>query len=120
MSLQTFGLDAFRKAIARGIRLAEIAEAALERSPDWHIVTPANLAVVTFRYQPPGLDPTQLGPLQGAIVEATMAEGFALVTSTVLNGEPALRLCTINPRTSARDIEETVARLEAAGRRLAS
>jgi hypothetical protein len=40
-----------------------------------------------------------------------MAESYALVTSTVLDGHPVLRLCTINPRTTDEDIEETVRRL---------
>src|SRR5438270_220009 len=48
MSLQVFGLRAFRNAIARGLRLAELAEQALRQSEDWAIVTPAQLAVVTF------------------------------------------------------------------------
>jgi glutamate/tyrosine decarboxylase-like PLP-dependent enzyme len=118
LSLQTFGLAAFRNAIARGIRLAELAEQALRRSGNWSIVTPAQLAVVTFRYEADGLDAAEIDALHARIVEAMMAEGYALATSTVLNGRPVLRLCTINPRTSDEDIEESVRRLTAAARRL--
>lgn len=118
MSLHAFGLNAFREAIARGIRLAELAEEALRQSPNWRIVTAADLGVVTFRYQPEGLEAAEVAQLQSRIVEETMKEGFSLVTSTVLGGHAALRLCTINPRTSDEDIRETVARLEAAGQRL--
>ena len=41
-----------------------------------------------------------------------MADGFAMLTSTILRGRTVLRLCTINPRTTADDIRETIARLE--------
>ncbi|MDB5692934.1 MAG: gadB [Alphaproteobacteria bacterium] len=119
LSLQVFGLAAFRNAIARGIALAELAERALRRSGGWIIVTPAQLAVVTFRCALPGLGETDADALHARIVEATMAEGFALVTSTMLDGRPVLRLCTINPRTTDEDIEETVRRLTETARRLA-
>src|SRR5579875_3310087 len=118
MSLQVFGLAAFRKAIERGPRLAEAAERALRQTGDWAIVTPAQLAVVTFRYQTAGLAEAETDALHARIVEAMMADGFACVTSTVLNGRPVLRLCTINPRTSDEDIEETVRRLTVIARRL--
>jgi aromatic-L-amino-acid decarboxylase len=119
LSLQVFGLAAFRNAIARGLALAELAEEALRRSSAWEIVTPAQLAVVTFRCALPGLSEAEADARHARIVEAMTEEGFAVVTSTVLSGRPVLRLCTINPRTSDEDIEETIRRLTETARRLA-
>jgi hypothetical protein len=48
-----------------------------------------------------------------ALHDAMLRDGFALATSTVLNGRTALRLCTINPRTTEKEIEQTVEWLEA-------
>ena len=48
LSVHAFGLDAFRAAIARGIELAERAQAAIERPPNLEVVTPAQLGIVTF------------------------------------------------------------------------
>ncbi len=118
MSLKTFGLDAFRDAIARGIRLAEVAGDELRRSPHWEVVTPATLGVVTFRYHPEGVEPEEVDALQGRIVAEMLEDGYAMVTSTVLRGRPALRLCTINPRTPEEEVRETVHRLERIGERL--
>ncbi|HEX4737458.1 MAG TPA: aminotransferase class I/II-fold pyridoxal phosphate-dependent enzyme [Allosphingosinicella sp.] len=120
MSLQVFGLAGFRNAIARGVRLAELAEQALHQSEDWGIVTPAQLAVVTFRYRGGGMVDAEADALHGRVVEEMMAEGYALVTSTVLKGRPVLRLCTINPRTTDEEIEETIRRLTTIARRLSS
>lgn len=121
LSLQTFGLDAFRTAIARGIALAELAEAVLRAGdPAWQVATPAQIGVTTFRYRPAGMADAAVDALQGRIVEALMAEGRALVTSTVLNGRSVLRLCTINPRTSDADIRDTVADLARIGAALAA
>lgn len=120
LSLRAFGLVNFRKAIARGIELAEIAERELRGSTDWEIVTSATLAVVTFRYVAPGLPPEEIDHLQGGIVEAMLADGYAIATSTVLNGRPVLRFCMINPRTSDDEVRETIRRMVEMGRRLAS
>ena len=106
MSFKVFGLEAFREAVAWGIRLAEIAEDRLRESGRWKIVTPAHLAVVSFRLAG-GND-----ALHRQLVEQTLADGFAMLSSTVLNGRTALRLCTINPRTTEDDIRDTIARLE--------
>jgi len=41
-----------------------------------------------------------------------MESGYALLTSTTVHGQAALRLCPINPRTLDRDLLETISRLE--------
>jgi glutamate/tyrosine decarboxylase-like PLP-dependent enzyme len=102
MSIQYFGMDAFRAAVERGFVLAEFAEAKLRRMPDWEVVTPAQMAVVCFRRR--GADESYYQEVH----DAMLRDGFALATSTVLNGRTALRLCTINPRTTEADIEQTL------------
>ena len=120
------GLSPIRQLIAKMARsevknyLAELAERTLRDSGAWTIVTPAQLAVVTFRYEGAGLGADATDALHGRLVEEMMADGFAIVTSTVLNGRPVLRLCTINPRTADADIEETIRRLTLIARRLSS
>jgi aromatic-L-amino-acid/L-tryptophan decarboxylase len=105
LSLRVFGLDAFKAAIARGIALAELAEAYLKERGGWEIVTPAQLAIVTFRREGPD-------ELTDRIVAAAVAEGFTAPSTTVIDGRPVARLCTINPRTTDDDIRMTIERLE--------
>lgn len=103
VSLQAFGLTAFRAAIEHGLDLAEHAQAVLEASPQWELVTPASLAVVTFRHH--RADPVSL-------VTRIAEDGFAFLSTTQLRGETVLRMCTINPRTTLEDVEDTIHRLE--------
>src|SRR3546814_18053769 len=112
MRISDWSSDVCSSDLARGIRLAEVAEEALAADPAWEVVTQAALGVVTFRYNP-AADASAVEALQGRIVEETMAAGYALVTSTVMRGRPALRLCTINPRTNDEALHEPV-RLPAA------
>jgi aromatic-L-amino-acid/L-tryptophan decarboxylase len=106
LSLNVFGLDAFRSAVAHGIALAEHAEAVLRSRPGWEVVTPASLGIVCF---------ARVGRDDSAISAALVDEGWAAPSTTVLRGATVLRLCTINPRTTFEEIEETIERMERAG-----
>jgi aromatic-L-amino-acid/L-tryptophan decarboxylase len=105
LSLQTFGVAAFREAIERGFELAEIAERELRAHKSWEILSPAQLATVCFRFG-------KSDEVQTQLVDLMMRDGYALLTSTELRGVASLRLCTINPRTTEQDIVETVKRLD--------
>jgi aromatic-L-amino-acid/L-tryptophan decarboxylase len=111
LSLETFGVAAFREAISRGFALAELAERELRARAGWEILSPAQMATVCFRF---GSDEEK----QTALVEAMLRDSFALLTSTTLKGITALRLCTINPRTTEQDIIDTVKRLDHLARQL--
>ncbi|MBI3966465.1 MAG: aminotransferase class I/II-fold pyridoxal phosphate-dependent enzyme [Chloroflexi bacterium] len=112
LSLQVFGLDAFRAALERGLAQAELTEAILRGYPDWEIVTPAQLAILTFRYAPPGRTDAELDVLNLALVDRLIATGYAMISSTVLRGRPALRVCTINPRTTEDDLHGLISLLD--------
>jgi aromatic-L-amino-acid/L-tryptophan decarboxylase len=103
LSVQVFGLDAFREAVAHGIALAEHAESLLRVRPGWEVVTPAQLGIVCF---------TRVDADDSHVSAETVLEGYAAPSTTVLRGQTVLRLCTINPRTTFEEIEETIARME--------
>src|SRR4051794_23090653 len=105
LSLRTFGLDAFKAAIAKGIALAEHAEALLEADPEWEVVSPAKLAVVCFRRRGHSDEQTD------AMVRRAIEDGYTAPSTTLLHGRSVARLCTINPRTTERDIEGTLERM---------
>jgi aromatic-L-amino-acid/L-tryptophan decarboxylase len=105
LSIRVFGLAAFRDAVARGIALAEHAEAVLSSRPGWEVVTPAQLGIVCFRRV--GDDGEQ-----SRIAAAMVRDGYAVPSTTVVRGRVALRLCTINPRTTIEEIERTIELME--------
>jgi glutamate/tyrosine decarboxylase-like PLP-dependent enzyme len=104
LSIRVFGVAAFREAVAHGIALAEHAERQLRAREGWEVVSPAQLAIVCFRRE--GADQTRLA---AAMVE----DGYAAPSTTEVDGRVALRLCTINPRTTFEEIDRTIERMEA-------
>ncbi len=114
MSVRTFGLAAFREAIEHGFEMAEFAAQEIERLEGWELVSGPRMGIVCFRYNE--------GPegLHERIVDALIADGTALATTTTLAGRTVLRFCTINPRTTEEDIRLALAAIDAIARRLAS
>jgi len=106
MTFKTHGVARIASAIERGIELAEIAQALIEKdAATWELVTPAQIGIVTFakRNAKPGR--------HAAMVNAITESRYATLTSTVIGGRSVLRLCTINPNTTEADIAETLNRL---------
>ena len=102
LMLKVYGAARVRDAIERCIRLAEHAQRLIESDPSWEVVTPAQLGIVTFAGR--GWSAEE----HSAAAAGMAAGGYAAVTSTVLRDRQALRLCTINPRTTEWDIEQTL------------
>ena len=113
MSLKVYGAAAFRAAIEHGLELAEHAERRLARDPAWEVMTRAQLGIVTFRARPAGASPAELNALNSRLPAAALADGFAYLSSHRVHGATALRLCTINPRTTRADVDQTIDRLAA-------
>src|SRR5690606_32810245 len=87
MSIKTFGLTEFRKAISYNISLAEATEAYLRKSPNWEVVSPATLAVVNFRYNAIGnnFSEAELDALNQYISQKVVESKQALLVTTILN-----------------------------------
>lgn len=123
MSLKTFGLKGFRAAIERGVELAHYLEVQAKQSPEWEIIAPACLGVVSIRYNPNlagnhTLTDDELNQLNQQLSEGLLADGYAMVVTTILRGQKVLRFCTINPRTTEADIDATLAKLSILGKGL--
>jgi glutamate/tyrosine decarboxylase-like PLP-dependent enzyme len=120
MSIKTYGLQAFRKAITYNIQLADQTEEILRNSIFWEVVTPANLAIINFRFNSlhDDLDDKILDEINQKISEKVMESREALLVTTVLQNRVVIRMCLINPKTTIDHIKETVNQCEAFGKAL--
>ena len=111
LSFKVFGLDAITRAIAAGFQNARLAESLLREAGCWEIVTPAQMAIVTFRYMSANGDEALANRVTHDLVGALMTDGFAFASGTQLRDKTVLRLVTNNPRTTTDDLRRTVALL---------
>ncbi|MEU7481768.1 pyridoxal-dependent decarboxylase [Lentzea sp. NPDC042327] len=111
LSLKGFGVAAFRAAVDHGLDQAEHVARRVTASRDLELVAGPSLGIVCLRHRG-GSD-----ELQAAICAAVNESGSAFVTTTTVDGRLAVRLCTINPRTTRADLDAVLTAIEAAGRR---
>ena len=115
VSLQLFGLDAFRAAIDRSLDLAAAACRRVEASDRLELMAPSSLGVVCLRRRFDDVsDPVEVDRRNECLVRDLEREGFALASSTRLGGRYAIRLCVLNHTTAWEHIERTLSFLESA------
>ncbi len=118
VSIQTFGMVAFRSAVARGMELAARAESYVQGSLYLEIVNPASLGIVCFRVNPEGtdLDEDALDKVNRTVLSRVFWDERAFISSTLLHGTFALRLCILNHTTTWNDVRETLDAVEQFGK----
>ncbi|MDE0898333.1 MAG: aminotransferase class V-fold PLP-dependent enzyme [Longimicrobiales bacterium] len=117
MSIQTFGVAAFRRSISKGIELAAEAEAYVRASAVLQMANPASLGVVCFRVNPKGcgLDDAVLETINIEVQAGVIGSKVAMMSSTRLRGLYSLRLCILNHATTWGDVRLTLEKIESLG-----
>ena len=119
LAVQRYGVGAHRKAISYAIELGKKLEARVERVPELELLAPQTLSIVCFRYRGMNEIPEeQLDELNRRIQTEIVNSGFAMMTSTELDGRFSLRLCILNYRTTEDDLAELMDRIVRVGNRL--
>ena len=109
LALQTFGVAAFRAAIDRAMDLTLEAQRLIEAEPALELVTPASLGILTFRRRGrSGEIAEEVDRCNEAIVAQLAVSGEVLLTSTVLHGRYAIRLCVLNHTSGPADVAAAV------------
>jgi len=104
-SLATHGTDAYRDAIEYTLDLAARVAVDIEAADQLDLVHPRVLSTVAFRRRGWAMDDYKRWS------DALLASGQAFVTPTSVDGEPALRLCIISPRTTIEGLRGILATL---------
>ena len=117
MSVQTFGMAAFRQAVSKGMELADRAEEYIQASQTLEMLTPASLSIVCFRVNlaDTDLDEEALEAVNRTVLAHVFWDDDAFISSTLLHGKFALRMCIVNHTTTWDDVRETLEAIERFG-----
>ena len=108
MSVQAFGLAAFRAAIDRNMELAAYAEELVHGHDTLTVMAPASLGIGCFRREWPGCDEAETERRGIALADALERSGDAFVSTTRLAGRHAIRLCILNPTSGAAHVRRVI------------
>ena len=112
LTLQVLGSELMSSAIEQGFKFSKWTQEWAESKPNWEVVSPAQMAMVNFRYAPADLTEEQKNDLNTRICARLNESGYAAMFTTILNGKTCVRLCAIHPETTRDDIMTTLQLLD--------
>lgn len=123
LALQQAGRDGYLKTIGEDMALSRYAFELFDAHHDFEAVT-QNLSICTFRYVPRELRPSLgsertedlLNKVNRALLGKIESSGHAFLSNAVVNGQYLLRMCIVNFRTTAADIESLPGLIAALGK----
>jgi glutamate/tyrosine decarboxylase-like PLP-dependent enzyme len=108
MVIRSVGREMLAKQISEDMRLARLATDLL-REDDRLEVRDPGLSIVTFRHRlRPGESEAERAARDDALMDATLAAGELMLSTTILGGRNTLRLVVLNYRTTEFEICRTV------------
>jgi len=102
-TLKTYGTERLGTMIARTCALARYLETRILAEPRLELLAPVQLNIVCFRYR--AADPNQVN---GDIVIDIQESGIAAPSTTLLDGQLAIRAAIVNHRTDTCDIDALI------------
>lgn len=98
--MRAFGREGIVARIRAHIELARLLAGWVDEAEGWERVAPVPLALVVFRYAPPGVDGEEADRINEAIIDRVNASGEAFVGPTRLEGRLVIRLAIGNLKTT--------------------
>ena len=115
LSVQYFGLAAFRDAIDRCLDLVAWAEDRIRRSSELELLSAPSLGVLCFRRRLHGVtDEDRIERVNAELMHALAQTSIGFVSSTKLRGRFAVRLCVFNHTTRQKDVAAVLDHFERA------
>lgn len=102
-TLKTYGTEKLGAVITRTCALASYLEARILAEPRLELLAPVQLNIVCFRYRC-----ADASRVNGDIVMDIQESGVAAPSTTLLNGELAIRAAIVNHRTDTCDIDALI------------
>ncbi|NUO81496.1 aminotransferase class V-fold PLP-dependent enzyme [candidate division KSB1 bacterium] len=103
LPLKMFGVPAFRENLAEKLRLTEWMYERFLAEPGFECLSVPELSVITFRYRPLRGDIAAFNRRLQAFI---MKSGKLFLSSTILKGQFAIRVCILSFRTHQTEVEE--------------
>jgi aromatic-L-amino-acid decarboxylase len=112
-TLKAYGTEALGSAISRTCELARHLENRIVNTPELELLAPVELNIVCFRYRTDDSD-----QINAKIVVELQESGSVAPSTTVINGQLAIRAAIVNHRTGQAEIDTLLDQTLVLGRRM--
>lgn len=123
MTFKAYGAEKLRAAIESNIEIMQYLANRIDESPDFVRLAPAPLSVVCFQYRTMDdcrhTDQRYLNDLNSHMLDVLEKDGRIFLSGTTINGQRALRACSVNHRLRREDVDFLLDVTRQVGRSLA-
>jgi glutamate/tyrosine decarboxylase-like PLP-dependent enzyme len=98
--------------------MAQYIEDKLLKDHEWQIISPANMAIINFRYFDKHYNTDELDTINSEIAELAIKEGKIGVLSIKINDLKVLRICTIHPQAEIEQMDYLIDLLKKYARKI--
>lgn len=107
-TMQTLGLENFRRLIDQGFVIGKKLQKEVEKYDDFEIICPSNIGILNFRYYNDKFSESELDRINQNISERAIKNNKTAFLTTILKGKTVLRFCCNHALTSEEDIKDIV------------
>jgi aromatic-L-amino-acid decarboxylase len=105
ISMRHYGLERLGRNALHNVQCAEYLAQRVRDEEDMELVVAPQLSILCFRFRPDGLDNDAIDRLNTAIRDRIQLEGDYMISPTLVNGRPVLRVCIINHATRTEHVD---------------
>jgi glutamate/tyrosine decarboxylase-like PLP-dependent enzyme len=110
-TIKVYGAEKLGRVVSNTCALAQYLKRRVEAEPELELLAPVALNIVCFRYRS-----THANRVNADLVIALQESGIAAPSTTVINGQLAIRAAIVNHRTTASDIDAMIVATLALGK----
>lgn len=118
MCLKTYGLNRFTSLIERDMQHADYLAGLIQSEPDLELLSPVELNIVCFRYNPGQYDNETLNNINKRIIMSLQFEGKVFPSDTFIGNKYAIRAAITNYRSTKELFDLLIARVTYLGDKL--
>jgi aromatic-L-amino-acid/L-tryptophan decarboxylase len=116
MSFKEHGLQKYARMIIQNNAQAEYLSQLIDNQSNLEILAPVSMSIVCFRFRKKGLSDPELNDFNKELLMRLQEQGIASPSSTILQGQFAIRVCIVNHRTTQEDLELMIREILRIGR----
>jgi aromatic-L-amino-acid/L-tryptophan decarboxylase len=107
-SIKENGLNKYKKMILQNIKQAKYLENLIKVNDKLELLAPVESNIVCFRFTKPSLNQKELSILNKNILMDLQQKGIAIPSSTIINGNYAIRVAITNHRSRYEDFDTLI------------
>ena len=119
IAFRCYGLEKLGRNVLHNVECAAYLAQLIRKEYDLELIAAPQLSILCFRFDPGAIEDAEVDTINSEIRDRIQQQGEYLISPTVIDGRPVLRVCVMNHATRAEHIEGLLESVLQIGRSLA-